>query len=99
MQSLKLAVSKSVSRLAADESSRFWQRRYYDRNVRDYREFLAKLEYMHNNPVKRGLVLDPGAWRWSSFRHYATGERGKVELESEWTARWRERMIAPMLPR
>jgi len=28
---------------------------------------------------------------WSSFRHYATGETGLVEIESQWTARKRER--------
>ena len=28
---------------------------------------------------------------WSSFRHYATGCVGRVEIESEWTARQRER--------
>jgi hypothetical protein len=43
-------------------------------------------------PVKRGLVERPEDWRWSSFRHYATGEEGIVEIESPWTAQKRERM-------
>src|SRR5271167_2797300 len=30
-----------------------WQKRYYDRNVRDAREFAVKLRYLHRNPVKR----------------------------------------------
>jgi putative transposase len=37
----------------------FWQKRYHDRNVRDYREFKAKLRYLHRNPVKPGLVRKP----------------------------------------
>ena len=68
----------------------FWQKRYYDRNVRDAREFMVKLRYLHRNPVKRGLVNEPGDWKWSSFRHYALRENGVVEIESEWTARDRE---------
>jgi len=32
-------------------SSSFWQKRYYDRNVRDEREFKVKLRYLHRNPV------------------------------------------------
>jgi putative transposase len=68
----------------------FWQKRYYDRNVRDGREFGVKLRYLHRNPVKRRLVRDPGDWKWSSFRHYAFREMGVVEIESEWTARDRE---------
>ena len=51
------------------ESGSFWQKRYYDRNVRDAREFSIKLRYLHRNPVKRGLVSDPTEWKWSSFRH------------------------------
>jgi hypothetical protein len=33
----------------------------------------------------------PEGWAWSSFRHYASEEEGQVEIESEWTARKRER--------
>lgn len=49
------------------------------------------LRYMHRNPVKAGLCELPEDWRWSSFRHYALREKGVVEIESEWTARDRER--------
>jgi putative transposase len=40
----------------------------------------------HRNPVNRGLVENREDWPWSSFRHYATGEAGAVEIESQWTA-------------
>jgi len=50
------------------------------------------LKYIHRNPVKRGLVERPEDWAWSSFRHYATGVVGTVEIESLWTAQRRERM-------
>jgi putative transposase len=68
----------------------FWEKRYYDRNVRDEDEFRVKLRYVHRNPIKRGLVQDPQDWEWRSFRHYALQETGIVEIESEWTARDRE---------
>jgi putative transposase len=54
------------------------------------RKRVEKLRYMHGNPVTRGLVASPEDWTWSSFRHYATGEDGAVEIESQWTARKRE---------
>ena len=47
--------------------------------------------YMHRNPVTRGLVTDSGDWRWSSYQHYLTGERGVVEIESEVTGARRDR--------
>jgi hypothetical protein len=47
---------------------------------------VEKLRYIHRNPIKRGLVAKPEDWQWSSYRHYQTGMRGTVEIESEWTA-------------
>jgi putative transposase len=37
----------------------FWQKRYYDHNVRGHRSFVEKLRYIHRNPVKRGLCARP----------------------------------------
>jgi putative transposase len=71
-------------------STPFWQKRYYDRNVRHEDEFKVKLRYLHRNPVARGLVKTPADWKWSSFRHYALREKGPVEIESQWTATDRE---------
>ena len=75
----------------------FWQRRYYDFNVHNEEKRVEKLRYMHRNPVKRGLVERPEQWPWSSFRHYAIGELGAVEIESEWTGRRREAEAARLL--
>ena len=58
--------------------------------LRNPEKTTEKLRYMHRNPVKRGLVARPEDWPWSSFRHYATGVEGTVEIESMWTARKRE---------
>jgi putative transposase len=35
---------------------------------------VEKQRYMYRNPVKRGLVLQPELWAWSSYRGYAYGE-------------------------
>jgi len=87
LQVLKQQTSTSLKRA---EEAQFWQRRYYDFNVWNENKTVEKLRYMHRNPVKRGLVEKPEDWPWSSFRHYATGLEGTVEIESEWTARKRE---------
>jgi putative transposase len=92
LQMLKQIVARKVG--AGDGP--FWQRRYYDLNVWSERKRIEKLRYMHRNPVGRGLVEKPEEWRWSSFRHYAFGEAGAVEIESDWTARKKERMGVPL---
>ena len=87
MQSLKQSVARTLALRAADP---FWQARYYDFNLWSEHKFVEKLRYIHRNPVTRGLVARPEDWLWSSFRHYANGEAGRVEIESQWTARRRE---------
>jgi putative transposase len=49
---------------------RVWQRKSYDMNIWTAKKVEEKLSYMHNNPVKRGLVKAPGDWPWSSWRYY-----------------------------
>jgi hypothetical protein len=85
------SLKQGVSRRLIGDAEHFWQKRYYDFNVRDYAQFVEKLRYIHRNPGKAGLCERPEDWEWSSFRHYATGGEGRVEIESEWTARKRER--------
>ena len=89
LHALKLSMSKRSSQRP------FWLARYYDFNVYTARKHVEKLRYIHRNPVTRGLVKQPQDWRWSSFRHYATGERVIVEIESFWAAALREQACSP----
>jgi putative transposase len=42
-----------------------------------------KLDYIHQNPVKRGYVDQPEHWRYSSARNYA-GQEGLIEVMRVW---------------
>jgi putative transposase len=65
-----------------EESSAFWQRRFYDFNVWSEKKVREKLIYMHRNPLTRKLVTHPKDWPWSSWSHYAKGEPGLVPIDS-----------------
>jgi putative transposase len=52
----------------SDSHHRLWQRRYVPFNVFTEKKRVEKINYMHNNPAKRGLVSSPDHWPWSSFR-------------------------------
>jgi len=80
------AVKQITSRRLRGSREKFWQERYYDSNVRGEKARSEVIRYIHRNPVARGLVTKPEDWPWSSFRHYATWEKGTVEIESQWTA-------------
>jgi putative transposase len=55
-----------------------WQARFYDFVVYTKKKREEKLHYMHQNPVRRGLVLTPEQWPWSSARDYLRDEAGPV---------------------
>jgi putative transposase len=51
---------------------RFWQQGGgYDRNMFEPETIHASIDYLHNNPVRRGLAATPVDWRWSSARWYS----------------------------
>ena len=92
MQAIKQGFARRVLRrrrstaqaeLFAGEAEHVWQHRFYDFNVWSERKRVEKVRYIHRNPVKRGLVLEPEQWRWSSFRDYAYGEAGAVQI-NQW---------------
>ncbi len=41
-----------------------------------------KLHYMHNNPVKRGLVKELGDWPWSSWRFYFLNDTSLLAMDT-----------------
>jgi REP-associated tyrosine transposase len=60
---------------------RVWQRRFYPLGIYTERKRLEKLNYMHGNPVKRGLVSSPDLWAWSSFRFYHPGDDSLLKMD------------------
>ena len=47
-----------------------WQRRFWEHQIRDDRDFINHVEYIHYNPVHHGLVNAPKDWQYSSFHRY-----------------------------
>lgn len=77
---IKAAVSRAVAHhprarrapapRGAKGESAVWQRRYWEHLIRDDADFAAHVDYVHFNPVKRGLVRWAIDWPWSSFHRY-----------------------------
>jgi len=84
LQMLKQRVSRKMRMASGGSPARlpqFWLPRFYDFNVYSHEKKKEKLEYMHANPVQRGLVEHPKDWLWSSFLWYAKGEPGLVTID------------------
>jgi putative transposase len=61
---------------------RFWQPGGgYDRNLTDLAALRAVIDYIHANPVRRGLVEQSEEWEWSSARFYAGMKPVQIEMD------------------
>ncbi|MXS86101.1 transposase [Nitrosomonas sp. HPC101] len=56
-----------------NESS-LWQRRFWEHQIRNERDYRRHMDYLHYNPVKHGLVTKVSDWPYSTFhRHVRLG--------------------------
>jgi hypothetical protein len=70
------SLKQGVSRRMIGEAEHFWQKRYYDFNVRNEAQFAEKLRYIHRNPVKAGAGCGRGRLRlWN----YPTQAKRRLE--------------------
>ena len=62
-------------------SYKVWQNGYHPQIIYTDRVCRQKLEYMHHNPVKKGFVLKPEYWLYSSARNYIIGDDSIIDVE------------------
>ena len=65
---------------AMDLREPIWQAGFYDFNVFSIDKAREKLEYMHNNPVRKGLVANAGEWSFGSARWYLLQRSVGIEI-------------------
>lgn len=47
-----------------------WQRRFWEHLIRDEKDYINHIDYIHYNPVKHGYVTRPVDWPYSSIHRY-----------------------------
>jgi REP element-mobilizing transposase RayT len=66
MKSLGSYTSREINRRVGT-SGKIWQKGYYDRSIRRSEDLKEIFDYIHNNPVRKGLVDHPEEWPYSSL--------------------------------
>jgi len=66
-----------------DRTYQVWEEGNHPQLIQNNEMLIQKLDYIHQNPVKRGYVDKPEHWRYSSARNYA-GECSLIELFMKW---------------
>jgi len=76
-------VAKLTVREGRRVRRRFWQPGGgYDRNIDNMATLEASIHYLHNNPLRRGLVSSPLDWEWSSARWYAGIRPVQIDMDA-----------------
>jgi putative transposase len=65
-------------------AKKVWQDSFWDMNIYSEHILRQKLNYLHRNPVRAGLVENPEDYMYSSYRNYVCGENWLIEIDQEW---------------
>ncbi len=63
-----------------DRERRFWQPTQHPVGVYSYEFWKQKVDYLHHNPCRKGLVFQPEDWRFSSARYWLMEEKNDLQL-------------------
>ncbi len=94
MQAFKGLSSRRMFPLLADYKQllselgggpRVWKPRFEDLIIWSEKQFKIKIEYIHNNPVKAGLVEQAIDYRFSSARDWLTDSPGVIKVDKNWS--------------
>ena len=66
-----------------DQDHQLWQEGSHPQIIESDEVMWQKIEYIHNNPLRRGYVDEPDHWRFSSARDYA-GSKGLIDVCVVW---------------
>lgn len=58
-----------------------FQNRFLSETVDNYQYFLTAIRYIHQNPVKAGIIKNVGDYKWSSYNEYIDDDKNVIESE------------------
>ncbi len=66
------------------QKQQFWIHRFDDQVIRNNKMFWTKLQYIHNNPVKAGIVKRAVDYKYSSARNYVYEDNSVIYVDTNW---------------
>jgi len=87
-----LAAGERLSeRRRAKKERGIWQRRFWEHMIRDQRDHLVHVDYIHYNPVKHGHARQALDWPCSSFHRFVRAGIYPIDWAADSTVREFER--------
>ncbi len=66
-----------------EQKYKIWMDRFDDVIVTSEKVFKIKIDYIHFNPVKAGLVMEMEDWKFSSYRNYKYNDNSIIEVKTD----------------
>ncbi|MCP4360455.1 MAG: transposase [Chloroflexi bacterium] len=82
-QDLLEAFQKAGAKTGRSDN-KVWQDNFWDKLVYSEKFLRQKLNYIHRNPVRAGLVDDVAAYPYSSYRNYEFDDNVLIEINKDW---------------
>ena len=79
-----LRVIKESGKKTGRGMHKLWQDSYWDKIIYSRKMLREKLEYIHNNPIRAGLVQDVSVYPYSSYRNYEDGDHSLILIDIDW---------------
>lgn len=79
-----LSLFLSNAKELQNQKRKFWMRRFDDQVIRNTDMLRTKLEYIHHNPVKAGLVDKHEDYKYSSARNYILDDHSVIRVINDW---------------
>lgn len=67
-----------------NQKRKLWMPRFDDQVIRNAEMFWTKLHYIHNNPVKAGMIMKSEDYKYSSARNYAFGDNSILKIDTSY---------------
>ena len=77
-----IEIFKSAAKDERNQKRKFWQKRFDDEVIRNEKMFWVKLNYIHNNHVKAGLVGSIEDYKYSSARNYVFDDQSILKVDT-----------------
>ena len=79
-----IAIFRESGEQTQRAEKKVWQDSFWDQVIISDKFMREKLNYIHMNPVRAGLVDEPGKYPYSSYRNYEFDDNTLIEIDKDW---------------
>jgi putative transposase len=80
MQMIKGSFARKFNKMN-NFNGQVWQKRFYDEGIRDTSMLMQKIEYIHNNPIRKNFVILAKDYPYSSYHHYFGNNENMIGID------------------